>query len=214
MPSEVEDLLRTAFPRPVTVGASGHFHRALRRGTVESIPNIETEPGLSPRGLEFYRRHEMRSVVMVPLMGQREVLGVLVVGHRAVAAFSESHRSKVRRLSARKRARSQLQARGNVAGVYGASCGSAPSDWANITHVPDVLWVANWLTPFQYRSNATVWGASCLSDTLWMNHQRIRQYAGGHNETWGSVTLNIDSNVSEGIVAFPPYKVYTPLIER
>jgi photosystem II stability/assembly factor-like uncharacterized protein len=108
----------------------------------------------------------------------------------------------------------QLQAKGNIAGVYGASCGSAPSDWASITHVPDVLWVANWLIPYQYRSDATVWGASCLSDTLWKNDQRIRQYAGGHNETWGSVTLNIDSNVSDGIVAFPPWQVYAPLIER
>ena len=33
---------------------------------------------------------------MVPLMGQREVLGVLVVGHQAVAAFSESHMALLR----------------------------------------------------------------------------------------------------------------------
>jgi hypothetical protein len=31
--------------------------------------------------------------------------------------------------------------------------------------------------------------------------QRLRQYAGGHNETWGATTINIDSNVLDGRVA-------------
>src|SRR5262252_8185942 len=88
---EVEELLRRAFPRPVTVGTSLHFHRALLEGTVESIPDIDTDADLSERVREVYRRHDMRSVVMVPLRGQREILGVLVVGHGDVAAFSPSH---------------------------------------------------------------------------------------------------------------------------
>jgi GAF domain-containing protein len=88
---EIQDLLRRAFPRPVTTGASPHFHRALLEGTVESIPDIETDPDLPRRVREVYRSHDMRSVVMVPLLGQREVLGVLVVGHGHVAAFSDSH---------------------------------------------------------------------------------------------------------------------------
>jgi hypothetical protein len=29
---------------------------------------------------------------------------------------------------------------------------------------------------------------------LWVNHQRLHQYKGDHNETWGGVTINIDSN--------------------
>src|SRR5690349_941232 len=96
VPAEVEDLLRRSFPRPVTAGTSGHFHRALLDGAVESIGDTETEADLSPRVREFYRRHEMRSVVMVPLMGKRGVLGVLVVGHRGVSAFSESHMALLR----------------------------------------------------------------------------------------------------------------------
>src|SRR5262252_6835890 len=87
---EVQELLRRAFPRPVTVGTSPHFHRALLEGTVESIPDINTDTDLSERVREVYRRHDMRSVVMVPLRGQREILGVLVVGHGDVAAFSAS----------------------------------------------------------------------------------------------------------------------------
>src|SRR5262250_154665 len=87
---EVQELLRRAFPRPVTVGTSPHFHRALLEGTVESIPDIDTDTDLSERVREVYRRHDMRSVVMVPLRGQREILGVLVVGHGDVASFSAS----------------------------------------------------------------------------------------------------------------------------
>ena len=36
------------------------------------------------------------------------------------------------------------------------------------------------------------------------NSQRLRQYAGDHNETWGGVTYNIDSNVLDGPVAVVP----------
>jgi photosystem II stability/assembly factor-like uncharacterized protein len=45
-----------------------------------------------------------------------------------------------------------------------------------------------------------VWDAPCVSNGLWNSHQRIKQYAGGHNEAWGGVTLNIDSNVLDGEV--------------
>lgn len=54
-----------------------------------------------------------------------------------------------------------------------------------------------------------------LSNSLWNNHQRIRQYTGGHNETWGGLTLNIDSDVSEGVVASlhqATVRIYLPLI--
>ena len=37
-------------------------------------------------------------------------------------------------------------------------------------------------------------------DSLWTNHQRVHQYKGGHNETWGGVTINIDSNFVDGAV--------------
>ena len=69
-----------------------------------------------------------------------------------------------------------------------------------------------------YTSTVTVWDVPNLSTTLWVNHQRIWQYAGGHNEAWSmapkvgtskrdvgdSVTLNIDCDVIDGIVASIP----------
>jgi photosystem II stability/assembly factor-like uncharacterized protein len=95
----------------------------------------------------------------------------------------------------------QVRARGNVAGVYGATCTSALSDFASIENVPDVIWAAYWLLPYRYRSDASVFNLPCLDNLLWNNGQRLRQYSGGNNQTWGATTLNVDSNVLSGVVA-------------
>lgn len=88
---------------------------------------------------------------------------------------------------------------GSPAGVYGGSCSSYMSDWATIPNVPNDVWIA-WWTEDTYDPDATVWGAPCLSDTLWNNNQRLRQYAGDHYETYGGVKLDIDSDVTLGEV--------------
>ena len=38
----------------------------------------------------------------------------------------------------------------------------------------------------------------------WANHQRLHQYAGPHNETWGGATVNMDSDAADGLVAGLP----------
>ncbi len=101
---------------------------------------------------------------------------------------------------------SQIRAHGSLAGVYGSTlCDTGLSDFLNITNVPDVIWPARWyhnLGSGYYDPNANVWNlGSCIPNTVWSNHQRIRQYEGDHNETWGGLTLAIDSNVLDGVVA-------------
>ena len=103
---------------------------------------------------------------------------------------------------------SQLHMRGNLAGVYGSTlCNTGLSDFRTIANVPDVIWPARWyhnLGQGYYDPTATVWGlGTCVPDTVWADHQRIRQYEGDHNETWGNLTLGIDSNVLAGVVAIP-----------
>lgn len=89
---------------------------------------------------------------------------------------------------------------GSPAGVYGGSCSSYMSDWATIANVPDDVWIA-WWTEDEYTPDVSVWDIICLSDTLWSGNQRLRQYAGDHGETWGTVTLSdIDSDVTLGQV--------------
>jgi photosystem II stability/assembly factor-like uncharacterized protein len=95
---------------------------------------------------------------------------------------------------------------GNRAGAYGGGCTSYVRDWAEATYPPENLWVADWYSmvppdvPPKDPMDVPLFGLTCLSDNLWPNHQRIRQYRAGHNETWGHVTFNIDSNLADAEV--------------
>lgn len=100
----------------------------------------------------------------------------------------------------------RLHELGNVAGGYG-SRNSYVADWAEISHVPDDIWAASWYTN-TYDPGASVYGITWLNG-LWTNHQRIRQYAGSHTESWGGISVNLDGNVADGVVAMPPTKPFT-----
>jgi hypothetical protein len=102
----------------------------------------------------------------------------------AVSAFMEGWSVRLHELGAR-------------AGAYGSACTSYMSDWASIDPPLDNVWIAHWISD-SYDSAATVWDARCLSNDLWPDHQRLRQYAGDHRETWGGVSLTIDSNAADG----------------
>ena len=96
---------------------------------------------------------------------------------------------------------SRLHELGNQAGAYGAACASYVTDWLQSPpYVLDHIWPAAWIHS-KYNESASVWDVSCIDNSLWRNHQRIRQYAGDHNETWGNVTLFVDSNAVDGQVA-------------
>lgn len=88
----------------------------------------------------------------------------------------------------------EVRAQGFVAGVYG-SASSTIRDIATLgSSLPDAAWIANW------NGVEGVFGDPYVSDSLWANHQRVHQYKGGHKETWGGVTINIDSNYVDGPV--------------
>ncbi|MEU9845464.1 DUF1906 domain-containing protein [Actinomadura sp. NPDC048032] len=59
---------------------------------------------------------------------------------------------------------------------------------------PSCVWFANW------DRRADVYGDPFLPDAWWAPHRRVKQYRGGHRETHGGVTLNIDSDVADGRV--------------
>jgi hypothetical protein len=90
----------------------------------------------------------------------------------------------------------QIHARGYVSGVYG-SASSTITDLAGQYStgfpVPDDLWIARW-----NNQQSTVDPA--VPATAWANHQRLHQYQGGHNERYGGVTINIDSDYIDGAV--------------
>ena len=90
---------------------------------------------------------------------------------------------------------------GNLAGGYGAH-NSYVVDWASNPQVPTDVWAADWYAT-GYDSYASVYNIPWLQG-LWTNHQRIRQYAGEHHESWGGIGIAIDSDVADGLVAMPP----------
>jgi glycoside hydrolase-like protein len=92
---------------------------------------------------------------------------------------------------------SRLHALGYVSGVY-SSGASGIADLASRLGSgylqPDHIWIANW----DGRKTAD---DPYVPDDAWSEHQRIRQYRGGHDETWGGVTINVDNNYVEGATA-------------
>jgi hypothetical protein len=87
----------------------------------------------------------------------------------------------------------QLHRRAYVSGVYSsASSGIKMLDDARVNRpgvyaMPDQIWIADW------NERADVFSSFVRNDG-WMPHQRVHQYRGGHNETYGGVTINIDNN--------------------
>ncbi len=91
----------------------------------------------------------------------------------------------------------ELRAQGYVPGVYGSAASTIRDVSTLGPALPDAIWIANW------NGVEGVFGDPYVSDSLWANHQRVHQYKGGHNETWGGVTINIDSNYVDGAVVSP-----------
>ena len=84
-----------------------------------------------------------------------------------------------------------LHQRGYVSGVYSsAGSGIAMLDQVRAERptaytLPDAIWLARW--DDQANTSTTY-----IPDTGWNPGRRVKQYQGGHNETWGRVTINID----------------------
>ncbi len=87
----------------------------------------------------------------------------------------------------------RLHALGYVSGVYSsAASGIKMLDDANAytpgKHaMPDQVWIADWNGKADIHS-------PYVRSTSWMPHKRVHQYLGDHNETYGGVTINVDSN--------------------
>jgi len=88
----------------------------------------------------------------------------------------------------------KLHALGYVSGVYSSGASGVAdlvaeigSDYAE----PDDLWIADW----NGQANSS---SSYVPASAWAGHQRIHQYQGGHNETYGGQTINIDNDYVDG----------------
>jgi glycoside hydrolase-like protein len=91
----------------------------------------------------------------------------------------------------------QLHAEGYLSGVYSSS-GSGVSDlvtqFGTTFLEPDDIWFAEW-------NNQESVASAYIPAADWPDNQRLHQYRGGHNETYGGVTINIDSDFIDGATA-------------
>ena len=88
----------------------------------------------------------------------------------------------------------KLHQLGYSSGVYSSSSSGIEDLAGQIGtgyELPDALWIANW-NGQQNTADPVV------PSNAWAQHQRIHQYRGGHNETYGGVTINIDNNYVDG----------------
>ena len=104
----------------------------------------------------------------------------------------------------------KLHALGYQSGVYSSSS-SGIADLADAYGTtypsPDNIWTANW-------NNAENTLDPVIPASAWSNHQRIHQFRGGHDETWGGTTINIDSDYVDGAtvgVGTPPVGESDPI---
>ena len=80
-----------------------------------------------------------------------------------------------------------------VSGVYSsASSGIKALDDARVNRpdrfvLPDAIWLARW-------DGVANTSSSYIREDGWRPGGRVKQYRGGHDETWGGVRINIDSN--------------------
>lgn len=99
----------------------------------------------------------------------------------------------------------EIRRLGYVSGVY-SSVGSGIKmlDDARVKRpgvftLPDRIWLARW-------DGVANTSSSYIREDGWRPGGRVKQYRGGHNERWGGVKINIDSNFLElgnGLVAAP-----------
>jgi hypothetical protein len=94
---------------------------------------------------------------------------------------------------------SELHAKGYLSGVYGNAdsvIADLATQYGTTYPEPDDIWFAAWPGD----------GSQTTSDPNiptadWANHQRLHQYSGAHNETYGGVTINIDGDYLDGATA-------------
>jgi hypothetical protein len=92
---------------------------------------------------------------------------------------------------------STLHASGYLSGVYSSGnsgIGDLVAAQGTSFVEPDDLWIARW-DDRQSTSDVSV------PSTEWALHQRIHQFSGGQNVTYGGVTINIDGDYLDGATA-------------
>jgi peptidoglycan hydrolase-like protein with peptidoglycan-binding domain len=176
---------------PITLGPQAACHPSFPR--YGNDPTIRTRPGAEgtyPKARRQARREAVKTVEAAKALGivPRSTLWYDLEGfditntrcRESALAFLSAYNKRINDL-------------GYVSGVYSsASSGIKMLDDARVNRpdaftLPDRIWIARW----DGKANTST---DYIRDEGWRPGGRMKQYRGGHNETWGGVTINIDSN--------------------
>lgn len=87
----------------------------------------------------------------------------------------------------------EIRSLGYLAGVY-TNGTPVQQDVSQVSPAPDDVWITH------YDKKATIFDP-LVNDSVWSNHQRIRQYWLNASESYGGVSLGIDRDIENGAVA-------------
>jgi hypothetical protein len=91
----------------------------------------------------------------------------------------------------------QLHAGGYLSGVYSSDASGIAdlvAQFGTGYAEPDELWIASW-------NNQQSTADANVPSTEWPAHQRLHQYQGAHNETYGGARINIDGDYVDAATA-------------
>lgn len=175
---------------PITLGPQAACHPSFPR--YGNDPTIDDDPGRSG-GYPNARRQARNEADTAVAANQR--LGI-VAGSTLwydLEGFDVSRtRCRESALAFLSAWTTRVHAQGYVSGVYSSAATLQALDNARVQRptaftFPDRIWVARW-------DGVANTSTSYLREDGWRPGGRVKQYRGGHNETWGGVTINIDSN--------------------
>ncbi|MBF4162658.1 glycoside hydrolase domain-containing protein [Nocardioides acrostichi] len=176
---------------PITLGPQASCQPMFPR--YGDDPTISPKPGKDgsySRALKMGRRQASSSV---------EAAGALGIAEQStlwydLEGFDVSNtRCRESALSFLSGWTQRVRSLGYVSGVYSsAGSGLKALDDARVNRparftLPDRIWIARW----DGQANTST---DYIRDDGWRPGGRMKQYRGGHDEKWGSKTINIDSN--------------------
>jgi hypothetical protein len=182
-------------------GRHGHYGKARRQGLAEADKTVAAAKalGLSPGSTMYYDLEGFDATIKSCRDSALAFLSAWTV---------------------------EIHTQHYVSGVYSsAGSGIKMLDQARVKtptayHLPDQIWIARW----DGMANTST---TYIRDDGWRPGGRMKQYLGGHDETWDGVTINIDRNFlslgspqapaeshCHGVaVDFPDYPRVTPTAE-
>jgi signal transduction histidine kinase len=89
VPEREVEALRRLFPRPLD-DETLFLHRAVRTGRVHELHDVDQVPDVPPALRERWRARAVRSVVVVPMGREGDIVGAIGVSHHEVGGFPPS----------------------------------------------------------------------------------------------------------------------------